>query len=121
MDTVFIEELRVETIIGLYPWEEQVKQPLLISLEVNWDNRRAAATGDLQYGLDYAAVVKRVQSFALNHGHKLLESFAEDLAKALISEFSIPSLVLRVAKTTVIPEARQVGISIERKATDYLA
>lgn len=119
MDKVFIDELLVETVIGLYPWEKEVKQPLTISLELGWDIRRAAATDDLSTTLNYAEIAEHIQAYAQDHKHILLESFAEDLAARLIRDFSIPWLCLRVAKTTTVPAARQVGIQIERSAEDY--
>lgn len=121
MDTVFINQLTVETVIGLYPWEQQVKQPLAISVECLWDNRSPAASGDLRHALDYAAVIRRIEMFAKDHPHQLLECFAEALAQCLIAEFAMPKLRLRVAKTTTLPQARAVGITIERTPEDFSA
>ena len=121
MDKVFIQDLNVETLIGLYPWEQQVKQPMVINLELGWDMRKAAATGDLQYTLNYAEVVERVHQFCREHQHILLESFSDDLARILIQQFNVPWLKLAVGKTTTITAARQVGIEIERSAGDYVS
>lgn len=119
MDKIFIHELIIETVIGLYYWEEQVKQPLVVSMELGWDMRKAAATGDLQHTLNYAAVVERTQQFAAEHKHQLLESFCEELAQILIQQFSIPWLSLQVGKISTITAASQVGIRIKRTSADY--
>ncbi len=119
MDKVVIQDLNIETIIGLYPWEKQVKQPMVVNVELGWDIRKAAATGDLQHTLNYAEVVASIHRYAAEHNHLLLEPFCEDLARILIQQFSIPWLRLQVGKTTTITEARQVGIQIERSSHDY--
>ena len=81
MNTIFVRELRVETRIGIYAWEQHLAQPLLIDLELALPSAKAFASDDFADALDYAAVVKRVQAFAANHPHKLLERFAEALAE----------------------------------------
>ncbi len=113
-DTVFIEGLVVETIVGVYDWERQVTQRLLVDLEMDWDNRAAAASDDVGDALDYAAVSASVQSCLKSLQPKLLERGAEVLAEKLQQSFGIRWLRLTIRKPGAVPEARAVGVSIER-------
>jgi dihydroneopterin aldolase len=115
LDTVFIEGLEVDTVIGAYDWERSIRQCLRLDLCLGWDNRPAAAGDDLSKALDYAAVSARVQVFASEAQFILVETFAERLAEVLMSEFQIPWLRLRLTKPGAVPAAiGGVGVEIER-------
>src|ERR1700694_4833002 len=98
MNTIFIRELRIETRIGIYEWEQHMAQPLLIDIEIEVPSAKAFVTDDFADALDYSAVVKRVQERAANHPHKLLERFAEAVADILRGDFGAPWVSVRVAK-----------------------
>lgn len=114
MNTIFVRELRVDTRIGVYAWEQHLAQPLLIDLELELPSVKAFASDDFADALDYAAVVKRVQEFAANHPHKLLERFAEALAELLRSEFGLPWVRVSVAKLAPVANVKRLGVVIER-------
>lgn len=114
MNTIFVHELRVETRIGVYAWEQHVAQPLIIDLELALPSTKAFASDDFADALDYAAVVKRVQAFAANHPHKLLERFAEALADLVRSEFGSPWVRVSVAKLAPVAGVKRLGVVIER-------
>lgn len=114
MDKVFIEGLEVDTIIGAYDWERDIRQCLRLDLSFAWDNRPAAAGDDLALALDYASVSARIEAFASAARFQLVETFAERLAQVLIEEFGIGWLRLRVTKPGAVPAARGVGVEIER-------
>lgn len=114
MNTIFVRELRVDTRIGVYTWEQHLTQSLLIDLEFDLPSVKAFASDDFADALDYAAVVKRVQEFAASHPHKLLERFAEALAELLRSEFGSPWVRVSVAKLAPVANVKRVGVVIER-------
>lgn len=114
MDKVFIRGLKVETIIGVFDWEKQVSQPLIFDLTMDWDITQAAATDDLDFALNYAAVSDRVIDFVQGNQYDLLERLLVQLADTLRSEFSIPKIKIRVEKPAVVPDAVAVGLEIER-------
>ena len=114
MDRVFIEGLEVDTLIGAYDWEREIRQCLRLDLTFAWDNRPAAAGDDLALALNYAAVSERIQAFATEAQFLLVESFAERLAEMLLAEFGMPWLRLRLTKPGAVPAARGVGVEIER-------
>src|SRR5881394_1877694 len=114
MNTIFIRELRVETRIGVYEWEQHVAQPLLLDIEIEVPSPKAFATDVFADALDYSAVVKRIQAFASDHPHKLLERFAEALADLLRAEFGSPWVRVRVAKVAPVAGVKRLGVVIER-------
>lgn len=114
MNTIFIHQLRVETRIGVYAWEQHMTQPLLIDLELELPSAKAFASDEFGDALDYAAIVKRVQSFAQDHPYRLLERFAEALADLLRSEFGAPWARVSVAKLAPIAGVSKLGVAIER-------
>lgn len=114
MNTIFVNELRVDTRIGVYAWEQHLAQSLLIDLELAVPSAKAFASDDFADALDYAAVVKRTQAFAAHHPHKLLERFAEALAEVLRTEFGSPWVRVSVAKLAPVAGVKRLGVIIER-------
>lgn len=114
MDKVFIRGLKVDAVIGVFDWEKKVRQPLIFDLEMAWDISKAAATDDLSYALNYQAVTEFVERFVQNNQFELLETMVERLAEQLRQEFSMPWLSIQVQKPAVVPQAKAVGLYIER-------
>lgn len=114
MDIVYIRDLRVDTIIGVYDWERRVRQTLLVDLEMAADVHTAAATGALADALDYQAVADHTTAFIQSGEFELLETLAEALAVALQQQFGISWLRVRVSKPGAINAAGDVGVVIER-------
>lgn len=113
-DSVLIEGLAVETVIGVHDWEREVSQRLLIDLEMAWDNRVPAASDDVADALDYAAVSERVTRALSGGGPQLLETAAEGISDLLQQEFGVRWLKLVIRKPGAVPAAVSVGVSIER-------
>lgn len=113
-DFVLIEGLEVETVIGVYDWERTIEQRLVVDLAMAWDNARPARVDDVALALDYGAVSDYVREFMASHHPALLETLAEELAGALLARFGMPGLRLTIRKPGAVPQARSVGITIER-------
>ncbi len=114
MDIVFLEQLRVDTIIGIHDWERRVHQTLLVDLEMATEAGRAAAGESIDDTLDYRQVAERVTAFIQAGEFQLLETLAHELAAVLQAEFKLPWLKLRVAKPGAVPAAQTVGVMVER-------
>ncbi|HOW61921.1 MAG TPA: dihydroneopterin aldolase [Candidatus Contendobacter sp.] len=114
MDLIFIRDLRVETLIGVYPQERQQRRTLLLDLELGADIRPAAATDRLDDTLDYQAIAQRIIEFAAASDCQLVEALGERIADLVLREFAAPWLRLTVRKPGAVPEAREVGVMIER-------
>lgn len=115
VDTVFIEGLEVDTVIGAYDWERGIRQCLRLDLQMGWDVRQPAFADDLTQALDYAVVCQCIQAFAAESGFVLVETFAERLAQLLLQEFGMPWVRLKVSKPGAVPAAMAVGVEIERR------
>jgi dihydroneopterin aldolase len=114
MDTVFINDLRIETIIGIYDWERKVRQTISIDLEMGADVRAAAATDAIEDTLNYKAVSKRLIAFVGDSEFQLVETLAERIADIVLGEFKVPWLRLTVHKPGAVRGSRDVGVIIER-------
>ncbi len=113
-DIVYIRDLEVETIIGIYDWERKIKQTVSIDLEMAADIKKAAETDDIKYTLNYKSVGKRIISFVENSEYQLVETMAERIAQIVLTEFPVPWLRLRVSKPGALSGSRDVGLVIER-------
>jgi dihydroneopterin aldolase len=118
MDIIFIRDLRVETVIGVYPRERQIRRTLILDLELGADIRPAAATDCLDDTLNYQAVAQRVVEFVAASAFQLVETLGEQIAELLLREFAVPWLRLTLRKPGAVREAREVGIIIERGRRD---
>ena len=114
MDTVFITGLQATSVIGCYDWERDIRQTLVIDLELKADFTRAAQTDALADALDYAAISKRVIAVCDESRFQLLEALAEHLAAIVLAEFSIQRLCMTITKPGAVAEADGVGVVIER-------
>ena len=114
MDTVFIKGLQAASVIGCYDWERDIRQTLVIDLELKADFARAAETDAISEALDYAAISQRVIAACDAARFQLLEALAEHLAALLLTEFAITGLRITITKPGAVPEAEGVGVVIER-------
>ncbi len=114
MDIVYIKNLQIECIIGIYDWEREVKQRVSIDLEMSADIRQAAATDDIAHALNYKSISKRVQDFVGGSEFLLVETMAEQVAAIIRDEFGVAWLRLRLSKPGALRAADDVGLIIER-------
>ncbi len=114
MDIVFIRELKIQTVIGVFEWEQAIRQPIVLDLEMGADIAQAAATDDLVHALNYKAVADRLTQFLGEGRFKLVETLAEAVATILQDEFGVQWLRLRVSKPGALRSALDVGVVIER-------
>lgn len=114
MNRIFITDLRLETRIGVYEWEQHLAQPLLVNLEFELPSAKAFTSDRFEDALDYTAVVIRLKTLAADHTHKLMERFAEAIADVLCREFGAPWASVRVAKLAPMAGVKQIGVVVER-------
>jgi dihydroneopterin aldolase len=114
MDRIFLRDLRIETIIGIYDWERETPQTVSIDLELATDVARAAASDDIADALDYKAIAKRLIAFVGASRFQLVETLAESIATLLREEFGVPWVRVTVNKGGAIRGASAVGVEIER-------
>ena len=114
MDKVFIKNLQVETIIGIFDWEREVRQVVSIDLEMEFDNKKAAKSDDIKDALDYKKIGKRAAGYVKKSKYKLVERIDEQIEKIVLKEFPVSSLILSVTKPGALRGSESVGIRITR-------
>jgi dihydroneopterin aldolase len=114
MDIIFIRDLRIDTVIGIYDWERSIKQTLHIDLEMATDIAKAAASDQIEDTLNYKAVAKRVISFVEESSFQLVETLAERIVELVREEFSVRWVRLVLNKGGAVRGAQGVGVIIER-------
>jgi len=114
MDIVFIEDLRIVTVIGIYDWERRIRQTVAFDLEMAFDNTRPAASDDIADTLDYKAVSKRLIAYVEAAEFQLVETLAERCAAIVREEFGVAWVRLKLSKPGAVRGARAVGVCIER-------
>ena len=114
MDIIFLRDLKIETIVGIYDWERKVKQTVILDLEMATDVKKAASTDKIEDALDYKAIAKRLISFVGESEFELVETLAERIAEIILLEFDVSWLRLSLNKIGAIRGARDVGVVIER-------
>ena len=113
-DIIFISDLRIETIIGIYDWERKVRQTVSLDLEMATDIRKAASTDSIEDTLNYKAVAKRLIAFVGESEFQLVETLAERIAGIVTEEFGVSWLRLKLHKPGALRGSRDVGVMIER-------
>lgn len=113
-DIIFISELSVEAIIGIFDWERKIKQTLVLDIELATDIRTAAASDHIDDTIDYKTLTKRVIQYVEASEFQLVETLAERVCELLQKEFSITWVRLKLHKPGALRGAKDVGILIER-------
>ena len=118
MDKIFIHALKTETIVGIFDWERQVKQTVVLDIEFSADIRKAALTDAIDDTLNYKRVAKRVLAFIEESSFHLVETLAEHVAMLILEEFAVAWVSISLSKPGAIRSSRDVGVMLERSAPD---
>ena len=121
MDTIFVHALKTEAIIGIFDWERQVKQTVVVDIEIGADIRKAALSDSIGDTLNYKRVAKRVLSFVEESKFHLVETLAERIAMLLLEDFGVAWVRISLSKPGAIRGSRDVGVTLERHRDDLEA
>lgn len=114
MDIIYLTDLRVDTVIGIYDWEREITQTVRFDLEMATDIRKAAQSDSIEDTVDYKAVSKRVSDFVGQSKFQLVETLVERVAEIIINEFHVPWVKVTINKKGALSDATDVGVMIER-------
>ena len=118
MDKIFIHALKTETIVGIFDWERQVKQTVVLDIEFSADIRKAATSDSIDDTLNYKGVAKRVLAFVDDSSFHLVETLAEHVAMLILEEFGVSWVSVILSKPGAIRSSRDVGVMLERTLAD---
>jgi dihydroneopterin aldolase len=119
MDIVYVRDLKADALIGIYEWERRIRQQIRIDLEMGWDNKKPAATDNIEDTLNYKAAANLVKELVANSAYELVETLAEEIARELINAMQIPWIRVTLGKPCAVTDSTEVGVSIERTIADY--
>lgn len=114
MDIVYIRDLRIETVIGIYDWEREIRQTVSLDLEMGTNIRKAAESDSIEDTLDYKSVAKRLIQFVGDSEFQLVETLAERISDIVLNEYQVPWMKLRLSKPGAVTGSQDVGVIIER-------
>ena len=114
MDIVFIHELKIETVIGIYDWERKIRQIISLDIEMATDISKAAKSDNIDDTLSYKTVAKRLIDFVEQSEFELVEALAEKICAIIREEFEVPWVKLTLHKPGAVRGSKSVGVIIER-------
>ena len=114
MDIIYLKDLRIDTVVGIFDWERRTKQTVILDVEMGTDIRQAAVSDAIEDTINYKAVAKRLIAFVGESEFRLVETLAEHVARILMDEFKVPWCRLRLNKQGAVRGVRDVGVIIER-------
>ena len=110
MDIVFIEDLRIETVIGIYDWERGIRQTVALDVEMAFDNRVPAASDDIAHTLDYDFVRELIAQAVGRQHHELQETLCDAVLAAVLRRPEVQAARVATRKPDVYADSASVGV-----------
>jgi len=114
MDIVYIRDLKIDAVIGIYEWEQRINQQINVNIEMGWDNRKAAKSDDIIDTLNYKEAANLVKKLVDKSEYLLVEALAEHIAELLLEKMNIPWIKVSLGKPMAVTDSLEVGVIIER-------
>lgn len=114
MDRIFLNEVKIETRLGVPEWERLKPQIIVLDIEFALPHSRACETDAITDTIDYGHVVTRIRETLAHHSFHLVEALAEHVCQLILNEFDTPWVKVKVAKPGILPGVRQLGVTLER-------
>ena len=114
MDIIFLEQVKVQTKLGVPEWERMMPQTIILDIEIGYDLTNACQSDTITDTIDYGAVVRRIRETLTENSFKLVEALAEHLCQLVLKEFSALSVKIKVAKPGILPGLKALGVIVER-------
>lgn len=116
MDTIFLEQVKVQTKLGVPDWERMVPQTIILDIEIRYDISKSCQSDAIEDTIDYGQVVSRIRETLAEHSFKLVEALAEHICQMILREFGGLSVKVKVAKPAILPGLKALGVVITRNA-----
>ena len=114
MDTIFLEQVKVQTKLGVPAWERMVPQTIILDIEIGYDFSKACQSDAIEDTIDYGAVVARIRQTLSENSFQLVEALAEHICQLILSEFGAQKVKIKVAKPNILAGLKALGVVIER-------
>ena len=114
MDIIFISDLRLDILLGVYNWERKVPQTVQFDLEIGIPDTGRPRSDRIGETIDYSKVVARIIGSLKDNHFLLIERLAEHVAQIVMNEFKSPWIKVSVTKLAAIKGVKRLGVTIER-------
>ncbi len=121
MDKIFLKDLQIDTVIGIYDWEREIRQVISLDLEMQADIAPAARSDSVEDTLDYKQVAKRLIQYVRHSRFELVETLIERVAQIVLYEFDVKAVKIRLNKPGAVRYSKTVGIEISRQRQPTVA
>ncbi|TAL60644.1 MAG: dihydroneopterin aldolase [Legionella sp.] len=112
MDTLNITALQVNTYIGVYAWEQRIKQKLLLDISIVSDF--SACQDNITNTVDYAALCQSVCEYVESKSFQLIETVANEVATWVQTQFTIKQITVSVSKPHAVKNAGNIQVIVRR-------
>lgn len=114
MDIIFLQEVKVETKLGVPEWERMTPQTIILDLEIAIPHSHSCQSDTIGDTVDYGAVVTRIRQTLAEKSFHLVEALADHICQLILAEFGSPWVKVKVAKPGILPGLKALGVVIER-------
>jgi 7,8-dihydroneopterin aldolase/epimerase/oxygenase len=114
MDTIFLEQVVVQTKLGVPDWERLKPQTIILDIEIGYDLTKSCQSDAIEDTVDYGEVVKRIRETLSENSFKLVEALAQHVCQLILQEFKAESVKIKVAKPNILAGLKALGVMIER-------
>jgi 7,8-dihydroneopterin aldolase/epimerase/oxygenase len=115
MDTIFLEQVSVQTKLGVPDWERMVPQTIILDIDISYDLSKSCQSDTIEDTIDYGQVVARIRETLTEHSFKLVEALAEHVCQLILNDFKAKHVKVKVAKPSVLTGLKALGVVIERR------
>lgn len=116
MDTIFLEQVKVQTKLGVPDWERVVAQTIVLDIEIGYDFSQACQTDAIEHTIDYGQVVARIRETLAARSFKLVEALGEHVCQLILHEFNAQRVSIKISKPGILPGLKALGVKLERVA-----
>jgi 7,8-dihydroneopterin aldolase/epimerase/oxygenase len=114
MNSIFIQDLKVKTKLGVPDWERLLPQSVLIDIEIALPNHANFNSDNIQDTIDYGEVCAMVERLLGEQTFKLVETMAEQICQHILQDFKAPWVRIKISKPNILRSAKAVGVIMER-------
>ena len=115
MAKIRITDLNIRTIIGANDWEREIKQDVLINIDIEFNASKAIKTDQLNDTIDYKTLTKEIIQRVQNSKFVLIEKLADSVLKIILNNKLVQSATVRIDKPLALRFAKSVSVELTRR------
>lgn len=116
MDRIFIENLRIVGVHGVYEQERRVEQEFLIDISAECETQQSGVSDKLQDTVDYGVFRDIAREVVEGTSRYLVEKLAHDIASRILKDGRVQSVTVTIRKPAVFPSGVP-GVTVTKRRT----